>query len=176
MVSKRQHDCEPFLEARRATLAKPYHFVESGLPNVYLTGVNYWTCKECGRQSADIPSIKQLMKAIARAIVEKEGRLTGAEIRFLRKRLGKKAAEFGKIVGVTPEQVSRWEHEGSAPQESADKLIRVFYSLHSEDSALKTKVNKQIEPWLSAWLAEGHPARIRAELRHEGWVTEPCPA
>ena len=63
---------------------------------------------------------------IARAIVETEVRLTGPEIRFLRKRLGKKAVEFAQIVGVTPEQVSRWENNANLPDASTDKLIRAY--------------------------------------------------
>src|SRR5208337_3441364 len=43
----------------RATMDDPYHFVDSGLPNVYLSGIRYFRC-ECGQEMADIPAIKQL--------------------------------------------------------------------------------------------------------------------
>jgi putative zinc finger/helix-turn-helix YgiT family protein len=125
MVDEHIHD----LEEKKATSDLPYHFVGSGLPNVYLIGIKYKVCKTCAGQAADIPAIKQLMQVIARAVVESEAPLTGPEIRFLRKRLGKKSSEFGRLIGVTAEQVSRWENEHNPPERSADKLIRVFYSI-----------------------------------------------
>lgn len=73
----------------------PYHFTECGLPGVWLSGIRYFECPSCGAQSAEIPAVSQLLALIARALVEKESKLTGAEIRFLRKRLGKKAVEAG---------------------------------------------------------------------------------
>ena len=125
MVEPSEHRCEERCKARQATREKPYHFTESGLPNVYLSGIRYFVCAQCGKHAAEIPAVKQLLAVIARAIVECEGRLTGVEIRFLRKRLAKKASEFAKIVGVTPEQVSRWENDANPPEPSADKLIRL---------------------------------------------------
>jgi DNA-binding transcriptional regulator YiaG len=50
--------------------------------------------------------------------------LTGQQIRFLRSYFGKSSRDFAKIIGVTPEQVSRWENGHNAPEKSADKLIR----------------------------------------------------
>src|SRR2546422_739289 len=84
MVENNEHDCRQFAEARQATLRKPYHFVDCGLPNVYLAGIRYFVCRKCGKRAAEIPAVKQLLTNIAAAVVEQEGRLTGAEIRFLR--------------------------------------------------------------------------------------------
>src|SRR5712692_3785367 len=96
------HDCRKSSKKIAATFENLYHFVHSGLPNVYLAGINYYVCEKCGKQSADIPALSDLMVKIARAVVGQDARLDGAEIRFLRKRLKKKSAEFGKIIGVTP--------------------------------------------------------------------------
>lgn len=87
----RQHDCTRNLKQHIATNAKPYHFLDSGLPNVYLIGVKYWICSECGAQSAEIPAPEQLMNVIGESVVMKPGILTGQEVRFLRKRAGKKS-------------------------------------------------------------------------------------
>src|SRR5579872_5437797 len=85
-----------------ATIKKPFHFVDSGLPNVYLVGIRYFVYED-GRTSAEIPAISQLMRLIARDLVEKPQALTGCEIRFLRKRLGKKQMDFAKELGLRPE-------------------------------------------------------------------------
>jgi putative zinc finger/helix-turn-helix YgiT family protein len=143
------HDCEECASERTATLERPYHFLESGLPNVYLTGIRYFVCTECNQTTVEIPAIESLMQVIARTVVEREAKLSGAEIRFLRKRLGKKAVEFAGIVGVSPEQLSRWENESNPPEKATDKLIRLYYAVQSGDPALKTKL-----AGLSQWLQD----------------------
>jgi putative zinc finger/helix-turn-helix YgiT family protein len=173
MVVEHNHE----LEERKGTWEAPYHFVDSGLPNVYLVGIKYKICKTCGRQAAEIPAIKKLMQAIARAIVESEAQLTGPEIRFLRKRLGIKSSSFARVIGVSPEQVSRWENENSGHEQSADKLIRVFYALVSGDRKLRPVVDEEsIEHFLSMLHGQGQTPQIRAKLRNNEWNVEPVPA
>ncbi len=175
------HRCEDFLETRRATREAPYRFIDSGLPNVYLVGIRYFVCRECGKQAAEIPAAKELMRVIARAIVEKEASLSGREIRFLRKRLGKKATEFAQIVGVVPEQVSRWENEANPPERSADKLIRLYYCLLSGDKKLREKLaadmRKALEQWLAAVPSGEQVKGIQAAFnrKHE-WRVQPVAA
>ena len=172
MVEKHEHT----IEEKRATFDSPYHFVDSGLPNVYLTGIKYRICTECKKQAADIPAVKQLMIVIGRTVVSKEAPLTGLEIRFLRKRLGKKASEFAKEIGVGDEEISRWENGHVQPSKSADRLIRVFYCILSRDRELKSKVDKHIEEWFSSLPSQGLEMDIRAKLRNQEWTAEPCPA
>jgi hypothetical protein len=81
----RDHDCTKTLKKHTATHAKPYRFLDSGLPNVYLIGVKYWVCGKCGAQSAEIPAPERLMNVVGESIVMKPRVLTGQEIRFLRK-------------------------------------------------------------------------------------------
>src|SRR5260370_15260095 len=133
---ERDHDCTKSFKQNTATSAKPYHFLDSGLPNVYLIGVKYWICAKCRAQSAEIPAPEQLMNLIAELIVMKPGLLTGHEIKFLRKRAGKKAADFAALINKTPEHFSKLE-TGTLPlQEPPDKLIRLTYGLLSQDKGL----------------------------------------
>ena len=170
------HDCRKSSKKMAATRENLYHFVHSGLPNVYLAGINYYVCQKCGKQSADIPVLNDLMVKIARAVVGQEARLDGAEIRFLRKRLKKKSADFGKIIGVGPEQISRWENDGNSPSESADKLIRVFFCLLSGDEFLQDKVTKHIDAWMATLPGEEHATNFQAQLRDHEWAAESVPA
>lgn len=174
MVEIAKHSCEICRETKRATHESPYHFTDSGLPNVYLTGIRYFVCAKCNKQAAEIPAVKELMKAIARAVVGKETSLSGPEIRFLRKRLGKKATEFAQIIGVVPEQVSRWENAANPPEKSADKLIRLYYSLESGDKALEKKLHADMARLATVRAEPEHLQRIEAAIgRKQEWMAEP---
>jgi len=129
------HICKNARTEKFATPEKPFHFVDSGLPNVYLVGIKYFVC-ECGGVVAEIPAIKQLMQLIARDIVTSPLDLTGNEIRFLRKRLGKKAADYSRYLGFTPESLSRVENGKQAVSIQAQKLARLSYCVFSEDPHL----------------------------------------
>src|SRR5258708_15270111 len=65
---------------------------------------------ECGEVAAEIPAIMPLMQLIARDIVAQPTSLSGDEIRFLRKRLGKKQLDLAKELGVEAETLSRYEN------------------------------------------------------------------
>jgi putative zinc finger/helix-turn-helix YgiT family protein len=147
------HLCEESSEERRASNESPYHYVGSGLSNVYLSGIRYSVCQKCGMQSAEIPALKELLTALARTVVEKRSQLTGDEIRFLRKRLGKKSADFAEMIGLTPEYFSRLENgkiaDAKGAGQSTDKLIRIIYSQLSGDKKLKSIFDKRFEQWLT---------------------------
>jgi putative zinc finger/helix-turn-helix YgiT family protein len=120
-----------------------YHYTESGLPNVWLLGVEIFECA-CGEKFAFIPCLDDLHKIIAIDLLEKEDQLSGLEIRFLRKHMGLRANDFAKQIGVSSVTVSRWEREETIPPEPIDRLIRFFYASEMKllDFASKIKVIK----------------------------------
>jgi hypothetical protein len=74
----RQHDID----------TKPrqvYHYVESGLDNVYLKNVDVRVCETCNPASPRLPRILELHSTIARAVAMQPCPLRGQDIRFLRK-------------------------------------------------------------------------------------------
>jgi DNA-binding transcriptional regulator YiaG len=164
------HSCTERLKQHTATHAKPYHFLDSGLPNVYLIGVKYWVCAKCRAQSAEIPAPERLMNVIAESIVMKQGVLGGPEIRFLRKRAGKKAAEFAALINKTPEHFSKLETGALPLQEPTDKLIRLTYGLLSRDEGLLGRISTRVEEWLHA-IDPGKkpPGRIRIRKQGKSW-------
>jgi DNA-binding transcriptional regulator YiaG len=169
-MTERDHDCHKSFKQHRATPAKPYHFLDSGLPNVYLIGVKYWTCTKCGAQAAEIPAPEQLMNVIAESIVMKPGVLTGPEIRFLRKRVGKKAADFASLINKTPEHFSKLETGGLPLQEPTDKLIRLTYSLLARDQGPLILIAPKVEEWLkSIDPGKKPPGRIRIKKSGKKW-------
>ena len=135
MEKMTDHNCMPHRVEKLATVEEPFHFVDSGLPNVYLVGIKYFVC-DCGSVVAEIPAVKQLMQLIARDIVESPFDLTGAELRFLRKRLGMKASEYARLLGFEPETLSRLENGKQPVSIQVQKLAKLSYCVFSEDAHL----------------------------------------
>lgn len=127
-----------------ATEAEPFHFTDSGLDNVYLVGIRYFK-HEDGSGSAEIPAIKQLMSVIARDLLFSSGTFQGKEIRFLRKRLGMKAVDFAKMLGLEAETLSRIENDKYTVTEQVEKLVRMSYLLLCHDPELKEDAKRLMD-------------------------------
>ncbi len=103
-----------------------YHYIESGLDNVYLK-TPVFKCSKCKEVIADIPAMNELHTLIAINLVKKTSMLTGKEIRFLRKEMDLKANELAHILGVVKQTVSRWENDKENISRYSDRLIRMIY-------------------------------------------------
>jgi DNA-binding transcriptional regulator YiaG len=145
--------------------------VDSGLENLYLVGIKYFRC-ECGQELADIPAIKQLLNLIARDVVEQPFALSGDEIRFLRKRLGKKQADFSKQLGLEVETLSRIENGHLPASERTDKFIRLYYALASKDPVLLGQMQVDLDARLATWQRIMPPKRIVATVTDNEWTAD----
>lgn len=96
-----------------------------GVP-VMLVGINVYRCPNCHDYEVEIPNLSGLHAAIAGHLVRKRERLSGQEIRFLRKYLNFSSAEFAETIGVAPETISRWEKDKDRIGPAADRLLRMF--------------------------------------------------
>jgi transcriptional regulator with XRE-family HTH domain len=154
----------------RATMEEPYHFVSCGLPNVYLVGIRYFRC-QCGQELADIPALKQLMNLVGRDLVQGTSALSGPEIRFLRKRLGQRAADFARQIGLEPETLSRIENDHLQASERTDKLVRLYYAVASKDPLLLGQLQADLDQRLMAWQRLILPQKkIVASVRDHEWT------
>src|SRR5579863_1998228 len=138
-------------------------YTESGLPNVVLLGVEVRTCKACSEREIAIPRLAQLHRLIAEAVAEKAARLTGAEVRFLRKHLGWSGEDFAATMGVTPSTVSRWENEKEPMGPIAERLLRLM--------ALRAR---PVETYPNERLADvakedARPMHLELESNRNGW-------
>lgn len=140
-----EHDCRDYIRLKRATAAKPFLFTGSGLSNVYLSGIHYNECARCASLAGIFPAVSKLLDTLTRTIILKTSPLTGSEIKYLRTYVRKKAVDFAQLVGVSSEQVSRWENGHNPPEKSADKLMRLLVAnrLDLESDAI---VNLVIHP------------------------------
>jgi len=107
-----------------------YKYTESGLNNVYLSGINVRSCDKCGAEYAELPAVRLLHDGLVKAILSQREALRGEEVRFLRKEMGIKAKDFAEILGVTKVAVSRWENSQKPLAKITDRLIRCVMQLH----------------------------------------------
>jgi len=108
------------------TRRENHKYVASGLSGITLLRVEVSRCSKCGEFAVAIPRIEQLHRAIATILIQKKSCLTGDEVNFLRKYLGWSGADFARHIGVTPETVSRWEHDKEVMSPPADRALRLM--------------------------------------------------
>jgi DNA-binding transcriptional regulator YiaG len=158
-----------------ATDEKPFHFTDSGLDNVYLVGIRYFESED-GTYVAEIPAAKQLMRLIARDIVFSKSALAGQEIRFLRKRLGKKGTEYAQMLRIDVATLSRLENDKQAPSDQIDSLARLMYVLFSEDPELAETAKKMVD-WINAKVGSKKDSKIVMKVSADNqWHDSPLAA
>jgi putative zinc finger/helix-turn-helix YgiT family protein len=152
--------------ARMRVANENYQYRESGLANVVLQGVEVRRCPECGAVEVPLPRVAELHRVIAMAVIHKPARLSGTEVRFLRKHLGWSGEDFASHMGVDPSTVSKWENDKEAIGASSDRLLRMLVARRSPveeypDDALKN-IKDRHDP----------PLRVRLTRRDQRWQAE----
>jgi putative zinc finger/helix-turn-helix YgiT family protein len=142
-----------------------YRYIESGLPNVVLVGVEVRRCPACGIVELPLPRVTELHRVIATAVIHKPARLSGAEVRYLRKHLGWSGEDFAAHMGVDPSTVSKWENDKEPIGPGSDRLLRMMVAHESpvESYSLEelTKISDRRDP----------PVNVRLQRIDRGWET-----
>lgn len=148
--------CGTAMETRREDVA----YDAAGLPDVILRGVEVSRCPGCDEREVAIPRLPALHRALARIVVAKPGRLTGPEIRFLRKYLGFSGADFAEAMGSDPSTISRWENGKEPMNKHADRLLR-----------LMVLIGKRVQKYQLAGVArdDAGPSHYEATPEGDGW-------
>ncbi len=71
-------------------------------------------------------NLSQLQKNILNLLIHKQARLTGAEIRFIRKYFEMTTTQFGLCFGATHAAVLKWEKEESLMNPTTELCIRLY--------------------------------------------------
>ena len=140
-----------------------HRYVESGLPNVVLHGALVRKCQSCGAEEVAIPNIIGLHRCIAAILVHRKSALAPEEFRFLRQFLGQSSKDFAKILGVTPETLSRWENAKYEIPAPADRAVRLLVMTTPPRTDYSTDLLASIRP-----TAPKHP-RMAVRLRGNDW-------
>lgn len=109
----------------KATVARgDYHYKESGLKNVVLSGIELIRCGKCGNEDPVIARMNDVHRALALAVVSQPFRLQGEDVRYLRKFLGMTQDQFAELLHVHKSNLSKWENNEDKIGEQSDRLIR----------------------------------------------------
>jgi putative zinc finger/helix-turn-helix YgiT family protein len=106
---------------------KPEHVEDlGGVVVKIMNAVKVFKCTntDCGEEVIGIPDMQGLVRAAAVYRALDPARLTGKEVRFMRRALDMTQAEFGKAMDLSPEHVSRWETGARGTGCASEKLVR----------------------------------------------------
>lgn len=121
-------------------MKKQFHYTACGLDNVWLDS-GYRIKQTKHGEAVAVNDVDGLHKLIALQLVDKPGRLTGKEFRFLRAQLGLSQEATGQLLGFTENAVSLWERKNAVPV-ACDKWLRVCVLVKY---AGKTKLSDAID-------------------------------
>lgn len=139
-MNKQTYECAECGRAMSSKRIDKYHYLESGLNNVYLIGIEEYVCGKCKLSEIVIPQPLQLHAIIAIALARKPNLLNGGEIRFMRNEIGMTARSFAEAIGISHVTLSRWENDQDKATLSHDKLIRFAFKC-----MMQHKINAIIE-------------------------------
>ena len=132
-----------------------------GLKVELVNSVLVFTCSHCQEQEIEIPAFENLVltAAIVRALTPVK--LTGQDLKFFRRALDMKQAEFAAAMDITVETLSRWENGARTIAISSEKLMR-----HNICALLHSKVPFQFDPavLVRMKLTEGEVPVLKFEL------------
>jgi len=148
---------------QESKMKKGYHYTESGLTNVWLAN-GFTVRKTKYGEGVSIRDADGLHRALARALADRP-RLTGTEVRYLRKEMGLSQRGLGELLGVTDQAVALWERKGRLPK-TADRLLRLIYVEHDKGNAPIRATIQRINEMDSK-----KNERIIAEEAKGGWTT-----
>jgi DNA-binding transcriptional regulator YiaG len=108
-------------------MEKSYHYLESGLENVFLMDGFEFIDGPAGR-NITIHDIEGLHRAIAFELINRRQRLNGKEFRFLRTELLLSQAALAHVLGVRELTIIRWEKGHTDIPIATDAAVRQMYA------------------------------------------------
>jgi DNA-binding transcriptional regulator YiaG len=144
-------------------IKEPLHYTACGLDDIYLIS-GYEIEHTPYGDGISIKNLDQLHMAIGESLVKNKKALSAKELRYLRKHMDLTQAELGKLMGLSSQQVARWEKGESEISGSAELLIRIFFIEH-----MGRTINLQSLATSLAEIDEGANEKCFFEQTDDGW-------
>ncbi|PHS70666.1 MAG: transcriptional regulator [Methylophaga sp.] len=106
-----------------------FHYTSCGLQNIWLRN-GYRKVQTPYGLGSSISDLEGLHAVIGMHIVNTKPKLSGAEVRFLRKELDLPQVQLAQLLGVSEVSVRGWENHRTKISKPADKILRLLYSQH----------------------------------------------
>ena len=140
-----------------------YHYTDGGLRNIWLAN-GYERMDTPYGKAVSIQDLPGLTRAICKALIRKNSKLTGAEFRYLRQAMLMSQASLGKALGRTDQAIAGWEKTSKIPK-FADQMLRVFYAAHADG-------NEQIKNIIHAMNDVERTINFVMTETKKGWQSE----
>jgi DNA-binding transcriptional regulator YiaG len=109
-----------------------HHYLECGLNNIFLlNGFN--TMETSQGKATSIHDMDGLHKAIGMFLIFHQKDLSGDEIRFLRKEMLMSQKTLSSLLGISEQEIRRWENEKIKIPKPSESLLRLLYREHVDD-------------------------------------------
>lgn len=174
------HTCPTCGRALRAPVTEDHSLLS--LPEATMRDLTVYPCSGCGDSVVTIPDPDGMNRAVVRQIAKRPGRMTGGEIRFIRKAMGYDVHTFATALGVTTAQIKLYESDRARVGPTVDRLIRVlavvFSSPKGEDTDPIQDDIVEIATSIGAAVdAEARDMRyyVRYRMSANGWVQASAP-
>jgi putative transcriptional regulator len=124
-----------------------HHYIDCGLDYIYLLNgyeiINDFELGEC----ISIHNVEGLHRQIAKDIIDKAPLMRGQEARFFRSELKLTQTQMSILLGTDLRTIQRWETDkrSDAIPSMADKLIRLFYTAHTEENKVAKKMCESLK-------------------------------
>lgn len=117
--------------SRNSEAAKsPLHYTACGLDDIYLLS-GYEILDTAHGEGIAVRQLDELHLAIGRNLAERRKVLCAKELRFMRIHMNLTQSELGRLLGLTSQQVARWEKGESDISGAAEFLLRAFFIQHA---------------------------------------------
>lgn len=102
-----------------------YHYTDGGLRNVWLKN-GYVEAKTPYGKAVAFQDLEGLIKAICLALVQRPGKLTGAEFRYVRCNMLLSQKALGSLMEYSEQAIAKWEKTGKIPK-AVEFFLRSLY-------------------------------------------------
>ena len=131
-----EHRCIHDGQHRIRQLHDCYREEVGGIPVVLIRAVEVTKCGDCDRIiSKKVPDLQNLIAAMGITRVTDPLKLSGGDIKFLRKAMNWTGRELASTLGVSAETVSRWENGKDLIGTANEKLLRLVVGTSMRDHA-----------------------------------------
>lgn len=143
----------------------PLRYRGCGLDDVYLLSGYELVRDADGEEGVSIKHLDELHVAIGCYLASQKKVLAPKELRFLRMQMGLTQSELGKLIGLSSQQVARWEKGQSEISGAADLLVRALFIEHRGGKFNLQKLAQRLEEIDAPMKNE----KSYFEISGEGW-------